>query len=272
MKGFSLFLFLAASAAVSGTPVVSVTCMPPLSAAVSSSVTATSATCNSFGNGVSSAGGASASGQVNLLLAANAADFSSLSTYQYANAQQAVPQGPGGAVGAGATSSVTIAYSQTLVTAGTMRSGYVQLEAYGSGASFYDGGAFMTSGLTINTNPFTGSPVTEFACVSILSFCTPGSAYYDYHSLIPVTLGSMLTIEANGGTVNYASFLDGASGGSLSTTYNFRFLEADGLTPVTVTTAPEPVTYGLMGAALLLGGWLHRRKRGRIEGDEEPQG
>src|SRR5947209_18977686 len=101
MKGFSLFLFLAASAAVSGTPVVSVTCMPPLSAAVSTSVTATSATCNSFGNGVSSAGGASASGQVNLLLAANAADFSSLSTYQYANAQQAVPQGPGGAVGAG---------------------------------------------------------------------------------------------------------------------------------------------------------------------------
>jgi hypothetical protein len=163
---------------------------------------------------------------------------------------------------------VTIAYSQTLVTAGTMRSGYVQLEAYGSGASFYDGGASMTSGLRINTDPYNGSPATEFTCVSSSELLHSGQRILRL-SLLAYSSDTginALTIEANGSTVNYASYLDGASGGSLSTTYNFRFLEADGLTPVTVTTAPEPVTYGLMGAALLLGGWLHRRKRGRIDG------
>src|SRR3954447_12088698 len=270
MKVFSLFLFLSASAAVSGAPMVGVTCVPPLSAAVYSSATPTSANCNSFGEtNLNSVGGASATGQVSLVIAANAADFSVLSTYQYAYAQQGVPQGVSNGRGATGASSVTIAYSQDVVTAGTTRSGYVQIEAYGSGASFYDGGASMTSGLRINTDPYNGSPATEVTCQSSLSYCTPGTRYYNRYSLIPVTLGIALTIEANGSTVNYASYLDGASGGSLSTTYNFRFLEADGLTPVRVTPAPEPATCGLMGAALVLAGWVHRRKVKCVTGDEE---
>src|SRR5881227_4052163 len=84
----ALALLTIPSAAAYGTP-VSVTCGAPLSSAVTSD-SALSASCTSFTNGYSySGGGASATANVALQLAANDADFSSLTTYQSAYAQQA---------------------------------------------------------------------------------------------------------------------------------------------------------------------------------------
>ncbi len=224
---------------------VSVTCGAPLTSSVTSD-SSLSATCTSFTNGHSySGGGATASASVVLQLAANAANFSSLVTSQSANAQQA-PRQSQDLFGAAAQTSIAINYSTTLVTGGPVRSGFLQIEAYGSGASFYDGGATMTSGIV----PASGSAYqTEITCYANSSYCTPGTAYYLYNSLIPVTLGTAFTLEANGETTNWAAGFDGFSGGSLGTTYDFRFLEADGTTAVAVSQAPEPVTVGLVGLA-----------------------
>lgn len=255
MKAFLSVAFISLTAAIlQGAPMVSVTCSAPLSASVSSSG-AGSAGCTSFANGQSYAGGgATATAQVNLQLATSAADFSSLSTYQSAYARQG-PRPQNEPFGPAAGNFITINFSDTLVTAGASRSGYLQIQGYGSGASFYDGGASMTSGLLLNG----AAATTEISCYSNSSYCTPGTGYYNTYTLIPVTLGTAITIEANGHTNNSASAFDGSSGGSLSTTYQFRFLEADGVTPVSVSEAPEPATLGLL--SLSCGAILVARKR-----------
>jgi len=239
---------------------VSVTCGAPLSSSVTSSATL-AAGCTSLTNGYSySAGGAAAMANVALQLAANGADYSSLSTYQCAYAQQAPRQSADDLFGPAAQTSIAVAYTSTLSTGGPVRSGYLQIEGYGIGANFYDGGATMRSGIQVGS----GSPYqTEISCYSNSSYCNPGTGYSNTHSLIPVTLGTAFILEANGATNNWASGSDGYSGGSLRTVYNFRFLEADGLTPVAVSEAPEPLTIGLVGLAFGVFGMLRRKARNR---------
>jgi len=103
---------------------------------------------------------------------------------------------------------------------------------------------------------------TEITCYSNSSYCTPGTAYYMSNSLIPVTLGTAFTLAAKGGASNWASGFEGSSGGSLLTAYNFRFLEADGVTGVAVSQAPEPMTVALVGLAFGALG-LFRKTRAR---------
>src|SRR3954453_15340076 len=157
-----------ASAAVYGAP-VSVTCDAPLRSAVTSG-SALSATCTNLSNGYSySGGGASATANVALQLAANGTDFSSLTTYQSAYAQQA-PRSANSLFGPAADSSIAVSYNSTLVTGGPVRSGYLQIEGYGSGSNFHDGGASMTSGIVLAS----GSPYqTEITCSSNATYCTP---------------------------------------------------------------------------------------------------
>src|SRR4051812_2034017 len=239
---------------------VSVTCGAPLSSSVTSSATL-AADCTSFTNGYSySAGGAAATANVALQLAANGADYSSLSTYQYGYAQQAPRQSANDLFGPAAQSSIAVSYASTLSTSGPVRSGYLQIEGYGNGANFYDGGATMTSGIQLGSG---SSYQTEITCYSNSSYCAPGTGYYNAHSLIPVTLGTAFMLEANGATNNRASGFDGFSGGSLTTVYKFRFLEADGLTPVSVSQAPEPLTIGLVGLAFGVFGIFRRKARNR---------
>jgi hypothetical protein len=59
----------------------------------------------------------------------------------------------------------------------------------------------------------------------------------------------------------YVNAGEGMSGGGLSTTFAFRFLEADGTTPVqAVAAAPEPSTWGsLAGGLAALAFWKRRR-------------
>ncbi len=223
MKSFLSAAFLTVGSAVLYSAPVTVTCSAPLS----SSVTSTSnlnASCTSLTNGYSNLGGAArATANVTLQIAANGANFSSLSTYQSAYAQQAPPQSRNDLFGPGAQTSIVINYSSTLFTTGSTRAGYLQIQAYGYGDNFYDGGATMTSGIvSASGNPYQ----TEVTCYSNLSYCTPGTGYYTYNAFIPVTLGTAFTLEADGGTTNWAAAFDGFSGGSLQTVYNFRFLEA----------------------------------------------
>lgn len=246
MKSLLAATFLIIGSSVLYSAPVSVTCGAPLSSGVTSG-SALAASCTSFTNGASySGGGASASANVVLELAANGADFSSLSTYQNAYAQQAPRPSTDVLFGAAAQTTTAVNYTSTLITSGPARSGYLQIEAYGYGTSFYDGGATMTSGILLDS----ASPYqTEVTCYSNSGTCTPGTGYYSSHWLIPVTLGADFTIEANGGSTNWASGYDGLSGGSLTTVFKFRFLEADGVTAVAVSEAPEPLTVGMVGLA-----------------------
>src|SRR4051794_16008711 len=205
----SAALMTLASAVLYASP-VSVTCGAPLRSSITSD-SGSAASCTSFTNGYSySDGGASATANVALQLGANGSDFSSLSTYQYAYAQQAPRQSTNSLFGPAAESSIAISYSSTLSTGGPVRSGYLQIEGYGYGANFHDGGASITSGILLGS----GSPYqTEITCYSDSGYCTPGTGYYRENSLIPVTLGTSFTIEANGHTTNGASAFDGLSGG-----------------------------------------------------------
>jgi hypothetical protein len=252
-------LTMVASAVLHSAP-VTVTCAAPLSSSVTSG-SISAASCTSLTNGYSySGGGASATANVALQLAVNGADFSSLSTDQYAYARQAPRQSADDLFGPAAASSILIGYSSTLSTGGPVRLGFLQIEAYGVGAGFNDGGASMTSGILLDpASPYQ----TEVTCYSNSGYCTPGIGYYTYNSLIPVTLGTAFTVEANGGTTDWASAFDGSSGGSLRTQYNFRFLEADGSTAVQVSPAPEPLTIGMVGLAFGILG-LVRRRRARL--------
>lgn len=252
-------LTMVASAVLQSAP-VTVTCAAPLSSTVTSGSNL-NASCTSLTNGYSDFGGAAtAAASVALQIAGNGADFSSLSTYQSAFAQEAPPQSRGDLFGPAAQSSARINYSTTLYTGGSNRSGYLQVQAYGYGANFYDGGATMTSGIVAAS----GSPYqTQITCYSNSGYCTPGTAYYAYNQLIPVTLGTTFVLEANGATTNWAAAFDAFSGGYLSTVYDFRFLEADGTTPVGVSEAPEPVTVAMTGVGIGALGLFLKRKRSR---------
>ena len=259
MKSLLPAAFLSLASALLYSAPVSVTCGAPLTSSVTSE-SSLSAACTSLSNGSSySGGGATASASVVLQLAANGAGFNSLLTSQSAYAQQAPRQSQDDLFGPGAETSIALTYTATLSTGGSVRSGFLQIEGFGNGVSFYDGGASMTSGIV----PASGSAFqTEITCYSNYSYCTPGTTYYMSNSLIPVMLGTAFTLEANGGTSNWASGFDGSSGGSLDTRYNFRFLEADGVTGVAVSQAPEPLTVGLVGLAFGALG-LSRKMRSR---------
>jgi len=151
---------------------------------------------------------------------------------------------------------ISIDYSQQVITAGPERAGYLQISLgdYHSGY-FYDGHASMTSGFTISpiVSPFTGNPYTQIECGSNTVGCSPGNGYWGNYDRIPVTLGSPLTLVANGHLSNMAQYIDAQSGDEMNTSFLFRFFEADGTTPAGVelmSDAPEPSTYGLVGLAL----------------------
>jgi hypothetical protein len=239
---------------------VTVTCAAPLISSVTSGSNL-DASCASLTNGYSDvAGAARATANVALQIAANGADFSSLSTYQSAFARQAPPQSSDDLFGPAAQSSVAINYTSTLYTGGSNRSGYLKVQAYGYGANFYDGGATMASGIVSAS----GSPYqTEVTCYSNSAYCTPGTAYYTYNDLIPVTLGTAFILEANGATTNWSAAFDAFSGGYLRTVYDFRFLEADGVTPVPVSEAPEPLAVAMTGLGIGALGLLLKKKRSR---------
>src|SRR5436305_1229707 len=184
-------LLTIASAALYSAP-VSVTCGAPLLSSITSD-SSLAASCTSFTNGYSySGGGASAAANVALQLAANGSEFSSLSTYQYAFAQQAPRQSTNSLFGPTAESSIAVNYSSTLTTGGPVRSGYLQIEGYGFGANFWDGGATMTSGILLSSG---SSPYqTEITCYSNSAYCIPGVGYYGYNSVAPSRLGTVCTI------------------------------------------------------------------------------
>lgn len=228
----------------------------------------TAASCSTYpDSGTYWVQGVSAYGKVTLTVAANASDYTTLVTHQGVQATEGAPL-PGEALGTGSGGSTsTIAYSQSLITAGSARDGYLQISPSSNAdvARPYDASAAGISfGLDITPFDgqfFTGAPFTSIRCGGADS-CSPGPTYYtDHYPLIPVTLGSGFNVFANGTVGAYVNRGDGISGGGVDSTFQFRFLEADGTTPVQVAAAaPEPGTIGMLGGGLLLAG-LYKKWR-----------
>lgn len=207
--------------------------------------TETSSSC-SGGSLSSGLGTVQALGQVQLRLASNPASFSSLDTLgsslvQYSNLTNT-----------SASTNVSIQYQASILTAGALRPGYLQITHTEIPNFFYNGEATLTTGFTLYPQFDPVNPITLLSCDS-RNGCSPGVGYYsNLHSLIPVTLGSTLTLESLGVLSNQAGFVDGQSGGSLQVSFQFRFLEADGTTPVALTATPEPASWALIGAGFAM--------------------
>jgi hypothetical protein len=228
MKALLGFFALLAASGLSAAP-VSVTCGSPYSTQpVTADAGFTSASCTSFNGGFSEPP-AAANAQVVLSLADNGADWSNLRTEQSGVAVQGRPASGQGS-GPGTEAHMLINYSNLLTTAGPLRAGYLQLQFSGSVGYIYDGTSAITSGIV---NPNLNSPLPQFTCAEY-GGCT-GSAFLAHNPMIPFTLGQAFIIEANGYFDTYAYGNDGFSGGSSQSNYNFRFLEADGLTAVEVS-------------------------------------
>lgn len=160
-----------------------------------------------------------------------------------------------------ADSTDRIFYHYAIHNDGPERSGYLQIQTGGGGFV-----TFSTGHLELG---FMGGPINgvevEASCGP--EGCLPGNGYYGNFNRIPVTLGAPMALEAVGDIEYCCTIGPGLyfTGGSVEGTFQFRFFEADGVTPaavsdgvrpVTVSDAPEPSTWGMLAAAGLgILGW-----------------
>ncbi len=214
--------------------------------------------------GYGSNSGSTAVGAVTLALASNPADWSTLSTHESIQSVEGLP-GPGMIFGPASSASISISYSQSVIAPGPERVGYLQIRGdnfTGAGGAV-DGELGMISGFALPPVIIDESTViTQITCGS--QGCTPGAGYYGHYSLIPVTLGTPLTLVANGFVTNQARDGEGTTSAYLDTEFQFRFFEVDESTPVPVqalSEVPEPSTAAMLLIPALAFGFFRVRRQ-----------
>ena len=143
----------------------------------------------------------------------------------------------------GGSASSTLSFTTNLRTAGEVRPGYLQITGYAMGepshlvspsfsygipgsAQFSGGNSFTVSGQ---------EDVSGSTTPASIMLGTPFSLFAD--SSLAVTTDS---------TTGYPNF------GYVQADFEFRFFEADGVTPVQVSETPEAQTWNLIGGSMLL--------------------
>ena len=202
---------------------------------------------------------ASATANASFSLADNPSDFSSLSVDQHADASPGFNNA--GAPFAISSARSQISVNETLFTTGSVRSGFVQVSATGSSTGDFRGssGSLDLSLASIAVSCF-GSGQAAATCVlwpngahSIPGYVLPVSLQY-----YPFTLGQAFNLSYSGSAGGDSTPL-GSANGYADLQFQFRFFEADGVTPVTVEAVPEPATFALFGVAL--GAFIAGRKK-----------
>jgi PEP-CTERM motif len=212
-----------------------------------------------------STGHSSAGGRVTLTLAADPSQWSTLTTYQGVSDDDYDSRPP---VETTHSSAVTIDWSQLLTTAGPARDGFLQVQASAEGGNPYNGEIRMNMGFDISqdalSQAYGGFHGTWLSCNARFASDCDASNWYSHLGYPSITLGTTMNLMAQGGAINSAGLNEGMSRGDLTTTFQFRFVEGDGVTPVRVefiSDAPEPATYGLIGLSLASAALLRNRRR-----------
>jgi PEP-CTERM motif-containing protein len=124
-----------------------------------------------------------------------------------------------------------------LYTAGPVRAGFLEVLTGGNFAG-------VTGGDGIGTTQWALSPFGVAAgCTGAFCFSDP--------LLQPFLLGTAFQFNENMDFTELGNELSGPASGFGTTQLTFLFFEADGVTPVQVSEAPEPAAYGLLGIGML---------------------
>jgi hypothetical protein len=257
-NSFLRFLLFVVPLAASATSVFTIHCAHGAGFPIAFKDTDTAVSCTGGDTTFSSLnGGIRAIGELSFTQAASADQFSTL----YTNVESAIKQGPPreSSNGPGGILSITINYQSTVLTEGVARPGFalIQIDLRRTlPGLFYDGSAEIESGLVI---PSLGQFGAQVYCTS-QSGCLSG---YQTRA-VPVMLGTPITLSATGSMGNAAGGFDGISQGFDRIAYQFRFVEADGTTPVASALVPEPSAWSLsiLSIAVLYG--TRRRLTGKV--------
>jgi hypothetical protein len=198
---------------------------------------------------------AAARGTVRTTLASNPADFTRIKAAMLAQAAYVV-HNPVPPLTGNSSALVTIEFSETFVTTGPERPGFIEVKPNGnaSGIEARTEGRFTvpaaTNGQSISAGCSAQGP--EGQCTN------PG--YFEHYRLFPVLLGTSLPISFRGLAIATSNAQNGGGGATFNYEYNFRFFEADGVTPVAVTETAEPKTLGMVFSPLLFLAYSCRKR------------
>lgn len=188
--------------------------------------------------------GASASASVAMTTASNPAAYSNLSIQQTVFANGLVA---GAATWVPASASSQVNYASTLLTAGPPRAGYIQLAV--SGSYLFSPGNVGGGGIITGPQALNGFSL-NVACLSANTCPNPpyiaqNTFAFELGTAFPLNYAALLF-------ANSANDADGPSGTTLNLTYQVRFFESDGITPVAVSEVPEPAVFSLLSLSFCI--------------------
>ena len=239
-----IFVFLAAGPILSADIVTTVTCD------ISGSPSTDPHGCSLQGptQPVGGIASASATANTSFSLASDPNSFSFLSTSQSTSATSAVtPSGGGSALSLASV-------NEALLTAGSVRPGFVQVGVAG-GSDYYDGVGQMDLSLGSVTVRCPGNRFALTGCILSAAPYTPPEYNVPLYpgqlqEEFAFTLGQSFNFNFSGKSSAVGSTASPVGGDAIMQ-FQFRFFEVDGVTPVAVVeAAPEPATFALFGIAL----------------------
>ena len=159
-----------------------------------------------------------------------------------------------------ASATSTAQLSTNLTTAGPVRDGLLQIVFTNRSLGYPSAGAgWGTFSLSLNAGL-----ESSLGCGISWSTCNATSVAEHYNALggLIVPLGTAFSLNYNGIFNAFAGgTAEGNGSGTVDLDYQFRFLEADGITPVAVlSAAPEPTSFGLLGISLAATAFCKRRR------------
>lgn len=252
MKTWLFVLFLATGSILSAEVVTSVTCTVYGNLSTPSSTVTDPSSCALRDPDVQNRANvlAMATANASFSLASDPNSFSSLSADQDVGAGLTFDKN-GQYITSRAGSDVSV--KEALFTTGPVRPGFVQISASGQRTSNFRGSSgtldvlFGHIAVSCHDNGF-GSVAS---CIlwpngehSVPAYLLPvsGQSY-------PFTLGQVFNFSYLGSAGADSLPGYGGFGADASVQFQFRFFEADGVTPVSVEAVPEPGTFALFGVA-----------------------
>ena len=131
--------------------------------------------------------------------------------------------------------------------AGPSRPGYVEL---------------VTSGGVGHSGADDMGDATLSFCPAGPQSCIAADAHNFLNRVFATQIGGVFpTLSYSGDVWAYGEASEGTGGAGVDWSYQFRFFEADGSTPVAFSEAPEPVSFALAGLPLLWLAWRKYRSR-----------